>query len=240
MGPANVTRPLIVSAVFSLWAGMALAESGQFTASLAGIKAGSIAYSATETGGRYRVQGAARAGGLAGAFFDFSMEASAQGAVQGNRYRPEIYELTGQDGGKFRTTRFRYRKGAPEVSQEPKRSASAHGANPAAQAGTLDPMTVIYAMLRDRPKDLMCKLNADFFDGQRRANIRYVRLTPLKGGKYLCEGEYRRLQGFSPKEMREKSYWPVSVFYAPLSDGRYRVSELRFHTNFGAVRLGRR
>jgi len=240
MGPAIVTRPLLLAALFSAFGFAAMAESGRFAASLAGIKAGTLTYTGTEEAGRYSVQGSVRAGGLAGAFFDFAMNAAAQGRVSGNDYHPKRYDLRGHEGGEDRAVGFRYRNGVPQITPPPIGSRPAHAADPAGQGGTLDPMTVIYAMLRDRPKELMCQLDADFFDGRRRANVRYVKMTPLKGGKYLCEGQYRRLLGFSHKELREKPFWPISVYYAPLSDGSYRVTEMRFHTNFGSLRLGRR
>lgn len=218
----------------------AVAEQGSFAVSLAGIRAGTLAYSGEESGGRYTARGSARATGLAGAVLDVTLDTVATGRVSGNTYRPESYRQQGREGDKARDMTFSYRGGVPSVTRNPPRKLPPEAARPAAQGGTLDPTTTAYAMLRDRPRDLMCQLNVSLFDGRRRASIRYASLRKINGGKLICEGQYRRVQGFSAKELAEKPVWPFTVTYTPLGGGMYRVTEVRIPTTFGAMRMRRR
>ena len=63
---------------------------------------------------------------------------------------------------------------------------------------------------------------------------------PAAGGGLTCTGEYRRLEGFSAEEMADKSRFPFSMTYAPLPDGRLRVTEIAMDTIYGKGRLTRR
>ncbi|MCR9088438.1 MAG: DUF3108 domain-containing protein [Rhodobacteraceae bacterium] len=218
----------------------AAAEEGSFNVSLAGVRAGILAYSGEESGGRYTARGSARASGLAGVVLDVTLDTVAQGRVRGNSYRPASYRQVGTERGKSRDMSFRYRGGVPSVTRNPPRTLPDYVANPAAQGGTLDPTTTAYAMLRDRPRDLMCQLDIDLFDGRRRAEIKYVGLRQGRDGTLICEGEYRRLQGFKPEELAEKPFWPFTVTYSPLGGGNFRVTEVRIPTTFGAMRMRRR
>lgn len=218
----------------------ATAEEGSFNVSLAGVRAGILAYSGEESGGRYTARGSARASGLAGVVLDVTLDTVSQGRVSGNSYRPQSYRQVGTDRGRSRDMRFRYRNGVPTVTRTPPRTLPDYVADPADQRGTLDPVTTAYAMLRDRPRDLMCKLDIDLFDGRRRAEIKYVRLRQGPDGTLICEGEYRRLQGFTPEELAERPFWPFTVTYTPLGGDMFRVTEVRIPTTFGAMRMRRR
>lgn len=219
----------------------AASEEGAFTVSLAGIRAGIIAYNGEETGdGRYISRGSARSSGLVGSILDITIDTVATGRVNGNSYRPSSYRQTGREGDKIRDMSFTYRGGVPVVTRTPHRDLPDYVAKPENQGGTLDPTTTAFAMLRDRPRSLLCSLNLDLYDGRRRANIRYTKLKPSRNGGFVCEGEYRRLQGFTPEELAERPFWPFSVTYVPIGNEVYRVTEVRVPTTFGPVRLRRR
>ncbi|MEM1360715.1 MAG: DUF3108 domain-containing protein [Pseudomonadota bacterium] len=219
----------------------ATSDEGAFTVSLAGIRAGIIAFSGEETGGgRYTARGSARSSGLVGSVLDISIDTVAIGRVDGNTYRPSNYRQTGKEGDNVRDMKFTYRGGVPAVTRTPPRELPDHVARPANQAGTIDPTTTAFAMLRDRPRDLLCELNVDLYDGRRRANIRYTELKSGRNGGFVCKGEYRREQGFTPEELAERPFWPFSVIYTPLGNDLYRVAEVRVPTTFGPVRLRRR
>lgn len=218
----------------------AMAEEGSFDVSLAGVRAGILAYSGEEAAGRYTARGSARATGLANAVLDFRMDTVATGRVSGNDYRPETYRQIGREGDRVRDMSFRYRGGVPIVRRDPPRELPSYVADPAEQGGTLDPVTTAYAMLRDRPRELMCQLDIVLFDGRRRAAIAYVRLRESENGGLICEGEYRRLAGFTPEELAEKPFWPFTVTYTPLGGDVFRVTEVRIPTTFGAMRMRRR
>ncbi|MGB0661084.1 MAG: DUF3108 domain-containing protein [Mangrovicoccus sp.] len=216
------------------------AETGTFSVTLVGLPAGTLSYSANESGGQYRLAGRVKSSALARAIVPVSIETSARGRVKGNRYRPSTFREQTQRGGEEITTVFSYKNGAPQITRTPPRDkAPKYGLDPATQSGTLDPLTTAYAMLRDRPKDLACKLDIVLFDGIRRASILYKDPAPGPKGGLVCQGEYRRLAGFSPKELAEKPVWPFTIYYEP-AGGQLRVVELKVPTTFGTVRIRRR
>ncbi|WP_161556083.1 DUF3108 domain-containing protein [Mangrovicoccus ximenensis] len=223
-----------------LLAGAAAAETGTFDLRLGPVRAGTLQYSAEARGGQYAAAGAVRSAGLAGLFLDSSVDAKSRGRVDGNRYRPQSFSSTTTEGGETERLAFRYAGGVPQVSRDPERKKPPkHAAPPAQQSGTVDPMTAAFAILRDRPAAEACDLRIDLYDGRRRADIRLVGGTPTADGGLDCRGEYRRVAGFSQKELAEKPVWPFAVTYAPAGDA-LRVTELRVPTSFGNFRMVRR
>ena len=55
-----------------------------------------------------------------------------------------------------------------------------------------------------------------------------------------CDGEYRRLKGFSKADMAEKSRFPFNMYYAKTSDGRYRVEKVVTQTLYGNAVMKRK
>ncbi|RYH08544.1 DUF3108 domain-containing protein [Tropicimonas sp. IMCC6043] len=231
-------RPLIVAALLFLSL-PACAEDGQFSVSLSGIPAGVLAYSGSESGGRYTTRGEAASTGLARGLYPTQVTTVASGRVEGNRYTPEIYKESTTKKGETKTTAFRYLNGRPEITKNPPdtRRKSYH-ADPQGQAGTVDPMTAAYAILRDRPAGLACNLDISPYDGRERTRIR------LSGGKregdtLTCPGTYSRVAGFSDKDMAERVHWPFTVVYSILPDGTHRVSKVTVPTSLGKLRMTR-
>ncbi|MBE3637889.1 DUF3108 domain-containing protein [Mangrovicoccus algicola] len=221
-------------------AGPAMAETGTFDLRLGPVPAGTLAYSAEERGGRYAASGAVRSGGLAGLFVDAAIDATARGRSEGNDYRPDSFSSTTSEDGDTETLTFRYANGVPQVSRDPAPSKPPkHAAPPEAQGGTVDPMTAAFAILRDRPADQACDLRIEMYDGRRRTDLRLVGGTATGDGGLSCRGEYRRVAGFSQKELAEKPVWPFSVTYAP-AGAALRVTELAIPTSFGTLRMVRR
>ncbi|WP_240722843.1 DUF3108 domain-containing protein [Poseidonocella sp. HB161398] len=231
---------LALAALALVAPGVQAAETGTFDLRLGPIRAGTLSYALEERGGRYAASGAMRSGGLAGLFLDTSVDAHARGRAEGNRYRPESFSSSTTEDGGTEELAFAYSGGTPKVTRTPERTKTPKHAAPASeQAGTVDPMTAAFAILRDRPADLACDLAIDLYDGRRRADIRLVGGQPTGDGGLECRGEYRRVAGFSPKELAEKPVWPFTVIYAP-EDGTLRVTELRVPTTFGNFRMVRR
>lgn len=215
-------------------------EKAAFDFSILGIRVATLAYDATEGDGRYEARGSARATGMMGALFEGSSNAVSSGRVEGNRLRPSYYsEATTDNDGTVRTT-IRYRGGIPDVTRDPPRSKPRKYAAPAKdQAGTFDPMTTAYAILRDQPQAQLCKLDVSMYNGARRSRLQ---MTSAKksGDKVTCKGKYTRIAGFSPKEMSAQSSWPVTIDYVRSGKDRFSVNAAKFTTKFGSARLRRK
>lgn len=237
--PRRLMRTVPLVLLFACAAtGLTAQESASFDVSFAGIRAGTLAYEGSESGGTYQTRGSARATGLAGVVFDTQVDTAANGRVDGNRYRPSHYSEVTRDDDTVRR-RFTYSGGVPSISRTPPRDKPQRHAAPAsAQTGTVDPMTAAFAILRDRSDALACTLDIAVFDGARRSQIALNR--PRRDGDVLiCEGRYSRVAGFSPDEMAERKVWPLEMRYSRNGD-LWQVEQLTFPTSFGNARIRRR
>ena len=204
-----------------------------------GVAAGTLAMTASENGGRYEVRGEARSRGLVGAFAPLTVQAAANGRVSGNDYRPNGYteRVEGRDGTKRK--RIAYRGGVPAVTEEPPDDdRKSWYADAAGQGGTLDPVTIVWGLLRDRPPALACRLDAASYDGQRRSRIRLSE-SRAEGDRLTCSGRYTREAGYSRKELAEQRHWDFTISYR--RDGElYRVEEMRLPLSLGTMVFARR
>ena len=219
----------------------ALAEKASYNVSFAGVRAGILAFDASEQGGRYAVNGAVRPSGPLGVMLDGRIDSSASGRVSGNGYRPaKVREIT-TEPEKTTTRTIAYSAGGvPKFTRTPPRKKPQKHAAPASrQAGTVDTTTAAYAILRDRAADEACKLDLSIFDGAKRHRIQLNKPKQTRTG-LRCDGTYSRVAGFSPKEMSERVNWPLSMDYTRLEDGTMRVTGITFPTSFGKARIRRR
>ncbi len=233
-----LSRARAVAAALVMGAPLA-AETGSFNVSFGGVRAGILAFEASESGGRYEMRGSVRASGIAGLAIDAAIDSAANGRVDGNRYRPSAAREITREGDERRERLIRYAGGVPSVTRTPAKDPSRHAARPSTQGGTIDTSTAAYAILRDRPEALACALDLQIFDGERRHRITFDQKSVTSSGM-VCEGTYRRVDGFSPKMMSERTRWPLRMDYARLSNGDYRVQEVSFPTSFGRARIRRR
>lgn len=239
-GGAILAAILLALAMAAAPAPVTAQQSGTFDMSVAGIRAGTLRYEGGEAGGRYDVRGGVRSSGLIGAFFDVRIDTTAEGRVTGSRYRPGSYSEVFTDDEETVRRTFRYAAGVPRITRDPPRSKPPkHGAPAAEQAGTVDPMTAAWVILRDREASEVCTLDLPLYDGIRRTRLILDAALRAEDG-LTCRGRYVRVAGFSPEQMAERRVWPVEIDYARLEGGTLRVREVRFPTSFGAARLTRR
>lgn len=212
-----------------------------FDVVLKGISAGRLNINGKITDSTYGANGTVETTGLAAMLRTLRYDASVSGRFADGTFTPTHFEETGQRGDNKSKHVIVYQGGVPvSVSREPPRKPRASDIDPAKQGGTIDPLTALYAVLRDVDRDEACKLKVTMFDGAKRSQVALS--APVEKGKgVVCTGEYRRLEGFSKKEMAEKSRFPFTLTYAPTPDGqRLQVVEIETDTILGKGRLKRR
>ena len=208
--------------------------NAQFKVSIRGLTAGTLTVKGTENGGSYSTTGVLKSGGLVGFLAKVTYVAQAKGAVRGTTFRPSRYDETADTGKRKSKTTMTYSGGVPRVV-----TGETGDLNPASQGGTVDPQTAIYAAFRDVNKAEVCNLNVQMFDGKRRSQVR-LRSPRADGEMIKCDGEYRRLKGFSAKDMAEKTRFPFNLYYAKVGEDRYRVEKVVTQTLFGNATMTRR
>jgi hypothetical protein len=217
-------------------------ETGTFDVILRGFRAATMKYAAQIEGGDYAVTGQIAPSGIFGAIADVSYKATSKGRQRGKGYLPFSFEEERRAPKGVSTATMQFQGGVPQVKKyNPPRSADPHAVNPRSQKGTVDPMTVIFASLRDQPRRKACALSLSVFDGKRRSKVTLSGPTTEDGnGKFNCSGEYRRIRGWSAEDMAERSRFPFQMTYQRQQNGLYRVVEITTPTTLGRATLRRR
>jgi Protein of unknown function (DUF3108) len=219
----------------------ALAETdqGSFELVLKGIKAGRLDFSAVQEGNAYAVTGRLKSGGLVSLLRKVSYEASANGAVSGGRYTPASYSENADTGKRQSQSVMAYVQGVPQVkSYNPPRPPRDYDVDPAQMGGTVDPLTALYATLRDVPAGQECQVSLSLFDGRRQSAVKTFGRQEA-GDQVVCQGEYRRVAGYSAEDLAEKTRFAFTMIYAPAGEGRMQVTEVGMDTLFGKAKLVR-
>ncbi|MEZ5911568.1 MAG: DUF3108 domain-containing protein [Paracoccaceae bacterium] len=215
-------------------------DKATFSLEIKGLSAGRLTFSGKEQGGSYAVAGRLESAGLVSLIRKIRYDARAHGRVSGTVYTPSRYEEDADTGKRQSQSVMEYRGGVPQVKvYNPPRDPRPGDVDPASQGGTVDPLTALYATLRDVPRDQACNLTLTLFDGRRRSQL-VLAPAEAAGDAITCAGEYRRLAGFSEKDMAEKSRFPFRLIYEDAGNGTVRVSEVTMDSLYGKARLKRR
>lgn len=234
--------------MLAFWASLSLPMGAQadqadqitFDVVLMGLKAGELQINGKIEGNGYGANGSLATTGILGALRKLRYDAAVWGSTSGTGFTPVRYEENADTPSRKSKSTMVYQGGTPvSVSREPPRTPRDTDLDPKKQAGTVDPLTALYAVLRDVDRDQICTLSMQIFDGARRSMVTLD--SPVPDGQQIrCSGEYRRVAGFKAKEMQEKSRFPFTLTYAPTADGHMRVVEISTDTIYGKGRLKRR
>ncbi len=234
---------LLLSTLLWLLAAAAGAQTTQtatFDLRLGGLKAGVLSLSGVEDGRQYSAAVRAVSTGLARMVSEVGYEARATGRMTDGRFVPSRYQENAKTGERVSRAVMEYLRGVPQVkSYDPPQEARPTDVDPATQGGTVDPMTAIWAVLRDAPRDGLCRLDLAVFDGRRASRVT-LSGARAEGDRILCAGEYRRVSGFSEADLRRRTRFPFTLVYAPADGGLYGVVRVEIETLYGTASLDRR
>ena len=215
-------------------------ERASFDVTLRGITAGRLAFAAAEEGNRYTVSGRLESTGIAAMLRKFLYTAQASGRVTQGRLTPARYSEDADTGKRQSRSIMEFRGGTPvKVVNDPARDPRPYDVDPATMRGVVDPVTALYATLRDVDAGRECASDQRMFDGRRATQITLSK-PQKQGDRVTCSGEYRRIAGFSPEDMAEKTRFPFTLTYAPTPEGRMRVIEVTTDTLYGKAVMKRR
>jgi hypothetical protein len=212
-----------------------------FDFSVRGIRAGTLSFSGQASNGGYAVTGRLESAGLVNLVRRIRYDGRAEGSLRDGRFTPRRYKERADTGRRQSEAVMEYRRGVPQVKvyNPPRAPGSDSGLDPAKQGGTVDPLTAMFATLRDVPQGQECNRVLTLFDGKRRSRLSLGAPQPADGG-IACTGEYRRLDGFSGKDMAEGTRFPFSMRLAPAPNGLMQVTEVTMESIYGNARLKRR
>ncbi len=228
------------AALFTLLGAVAAqADSSQarYDVRLVGAKVGEMAMASSETARAYSTRARFATTGAFGALRQASFDLSAKGRRSGARFIPQSYSEVTTEGSDSTNLRVSFSGGvATKVTGDT--GSSVPPVNPRSLPGALDPLTVLYAALRDQAPGGLCTLNTDVYDGHRHARLTLTARQAREGGRVQCSGQYRRIAGYSQRELRNRTV-PVSVTYAP-QGAVMRAETVVVRTPYGNVTMHRR
>lgn len=159
-----------------------------FDVRLAVGKIGEMQVLVENTGTAYSATGALYTTGLVGALYDARYDSYAEGRVDGRRLNPVRYTSTSNEKGTVstaeitysgnRVTRVRFTPAKPV----PQRATS--------ERNTIDPMSLIYQLIRPVSVGDVCKGDYKLFDGQKRMTVSYTNLKRYTNGRVECDIVY--------------------------------------------------
>ena len=215
-------------------------DNASFDLRIRGISAGSLVFSGVQEGAGYAVNGKLQSGGLVGMLKRVRYDAQAQGRISKGRYVPSSYSEAADTGKRQSQAVMGYRAGVPQVTQyQPAQKPRSYDVDPSTQGGTVDPLTALYATLRDVDAGQECNRSLQIFDGRRRTEL-VLGAPQATAAGVSCAGEFRRVAGYSADDMAEKTRFPFTLSYAPVEGGRMRVVEVATDTLYGRATLTRR
>lgn len=202
---------------------------------LLGARVGVMTIAATEKGGYYSARSRFSTAGIVGALRRVNADVAVQGRVAGDSLKPRDYSEEINDGSRFTNVKVQFSPGTPKLV-EGDAGSDAPPARPASLSDAIDPLTTLYAALRDQPRDGICRLEADVFDGHRLARFALTQPQP-QGDTVTCNGFYRRLEGYE-KDGKEDRNVPISVDYEPAGQ-QMRAARVRVETKYGLAVMQR-
>jgi hypothetical protein len=204
-----------------------------------GVRAGHLAYSAVEDNGRYAVNARLETSGLVRMIRQFTQDASAEGRLNGPRLEPIRYARASRRGDERSETAITFRQGVPDVTRSEAEDPPPWAIDPADQRGALDPLSALYAVLREIPQENACAAPMPIYDGTRRAEVVFAE-PEMRDGTLVCAAEYRRLAGYPPERLEEQTRFPFQLEFTPSGEGRVQVTRLRLNSQLGPATAVRR
>jgi len=225
----------------SALANSAESNKANFSLKIKGVYVGNLSFSGIQDQGIYSVEGAIKSGGVFRLLNKQEYTAKTTGQIKESNFIPKSYVEYRDKKGKKSTASLSYELGIPQIRlYSPPRQTNSETIDPKTQKGTVDPLTAIYATLSDVSNGKLCELNLKVFDGKRKSSVKLVPILKERKGLIMCFGEYKRIAGFSKKDMEEKTRFPFNLFYKKHSKTKYELKKLIIETIYGTAVLTRK
>ncbi len=233
-------KRLILVIGLCLTAGMAAAQntSGQYSVHGLGLKVGDLALSGSVTSSKYTVSAQFVTSGLVATVAGVRFLMKSSGSRNGDRFSPRSYSEDMDTGKRESRVSLRWTGGVARASGSEVGDRGPYAVTPAQQKGAVDPLTAMFMVLRDQSEDEVCRIRQRIFDGERLTEVSLTNKSS-RGGKIICSGLFRRVAGYSPEDLSERSQFRLTVTYEPAGE-LLRATRMQADTIYGKARIQRR
>ncbi len=236
-------------AALSIFVAAAGAESQQvlpgnlsFDVRLSGWTVGRMDLTVESDNRSYSVGAVLRTTGLASMFKKIDYQAMVEGRQVRGRFVPDRFSEQAVDGGDNSSGSIAYVNGAPtNVQSSPPKPVGTPRAPLNKQAGTVDPLTAVFVIVRDANKDELCDQDYAVFDGVRRTRI-LLNVPRKEDDGVYCDGAYIRVDGYSSEDLAEQTDYPFILLFEgyPEREGWFRLMKLTARSTNGSLEILRR
>ncbi|SLN29300.1 hypothetical protein TRL7639_01179 [Falsiruegeria litorea R37] len=234
----RIALALMVLPLFSALPARAADTDALFDVQAWGVKIGEFRVTGQDRAGFYDVKARFETTGVVKQLGRIWFTMSATGRKQGREFTPIRYSEQVRTGRRQSSAQMDYSSGFPLLTGGKLGTEDAEVLDATAQTDTVDPLTAMFVALRDQPRAQLCKLNQPIFDGARRT-IAYMTGRKAEGEKVICTGQFRRLGGYSAKQLRQGRNSSFELTYVP-AGAVMRVQEARVTSSRGTAVLTRR
>lgn len=232
--PERPGRTLLAASAWFLIAPVVAGAEQLWSVHALGIKVGELRLEVKEDTASYQLRSLFETTGVAGAVARIRFDIRSQGRREGDSYRPTTYRGDIDTGRRQSATSLEFSGPAPRKTQGI--DAPAVPISDSALKGAIDPMTMMWLVLRDRPEP--CAMNGTQFDGTRLVAIRLIR-SEMDGERLVCHGEYHRLGGYTAEELAEITVTPMIVTFERNGED-WRAVQVWVRTRHGPATVKRR
>lgn len=198
-----------------------------FNIRLGVAKIGEMRVKSTDASGQYSASGALYTTGIAGALYDVRFDSAVSGTVASSgQYLPVSYTSESYEDGKTTSAAISY--SGPKVANVSYTPSKPVSAGAVGQADTIDPMTLIYLLIRPVSMDHICGGAYDLFDGGTRLRVTYTNPRKYNDGRVECSVAY-------DGGAKAGGIVPTSVIFKPGSDGMMHIRQFSAQTNLGVL-----
>ncbi len=199
-----------------------------FNINLGIAKIGEMRVKATNGGGQYTASGALYTTGITGALYDVRFDSDIKGRVANTgQLLPGRYTSKSNEDGKISHATIRYSGNkVSKVVFDPQKHIAPDATS---QRNTLDPMSLIYLLLRPVSMDHICGGQFALFDGQVRMKVTFTNARKFSDGRVQCSVAYAGANGQSGGIV------PTSVTYVPRDNGLMYIAGFSAKTNIGTL-----
>ncbi len=232
-------RALTVAALLVLPSLASAQETaGRYAVRALGVKVGELVMTGAASETKYTVSSQFTTTGMVGAVAGVKFLLRATGARKGQDFHPRSYTEEMDTGERQSEASLSYSGGVARGGGEKAQSNRKYKVSDGQQRGAVDPLTGMFMVMRDQPADTLCNIRQKVFDGERLTELE-LGAPMAKGGQVVCEGQFRRLAGYSAEDLQNNGRFNLSVTYEPVGD-LMRATRMRAETIYGPASIVRR
>ena len=211
-------------------------ESFQLDIRFLGLTLGHVFIGAIYTDDQYKVASILRSSNFLEIFVKRRVETKAEGRFEEGTIISDQYEMDSVIGNERKTKFIAFEDGSI-VTYEANSTPVEVIVDVDDDVVSLDYLSGIYAVLRNKPFEELCNQIFHLKDGDRVALIAIGAAERIRNNEVLCQSSYTRLKGFSKEEMLKEPNISFSLQYeiSKNDPNLFALKSVRFSSTYGQV-----